>query len=414
MHFFALWAKKGIGIATAVSSVALLLAPGAGAAPSAQSSVIGGEPASSAEFPWLAWIKSSDPAGKFTCTGSVIAPRVILTAGHCVKGMDPFTRALEAAPASFFRVVTGSSNHRKGTGRTESTVEQVVFYPSFSTARLQTDAGLLILSEPVQAPALALATPSDGALLAAGTQIRIAGWGMTASNAGDRPDTARTGTLEIQGAGFCLRRTDRKPNGSIHYTPSRQLCALDRPDLETSGCHGDSGGPAVATRTDGVPVQVGIVSGGSARCELQSPNIFTRVDLVSSWALGWAAAVETGVAPPPTPVAASPPYLSQWGAIQVDRTALLSAFGGHFSQGSGKQFQCRRVTWEALDCRNGWHQGGNRYHGNASVRLEVVGQDVFGSSHLTIHWVGDECAGGRSTNGCAVRTRDVTVRTGPY
>ena len=59
--------------------------------------------ASIAEFPSLAYIEARVGKGGFACTGTVVAPRVILTAAHCIEGQESgaFT------PPSAYAVATG-------------------------------------------------------------------------------------------------------------------------------------------------------------------------------------------------------------------------------------------------------------------------------------------------------------------
>jgi secreted trypsin-like serine protease len=63
--------------------VAAVAIPATGsAAPAAQTSVIGGSQAFPGEFPYVAYVEET--RRRISCSGSVVAPRVILTAAHCV------------------------------------------------------------------------------------------------------------------------------------------------------------------------------------------------------------------------------------------------------------------------------------------------------------------------------------------
>jgi len=91
---------RGTGKAARLGGLAmvmlcLVLAPVAtakstrAAAPTAQASIVGGTPATIADFPSLAYVQAEEgPKKGFACTGTVIAPRVILTAGHCVEDVE--------------------------------------------------------------------------------------------------------------------------------------------------------------------------------------------------------------------------------------------------------------------------------------------------------------------------------------
>src|SRR6202789_4531546 len=101
------------GAAFLCALLATALAPAAAqeGAP-AQASVVGGKIAPIADFPSLAFIQAGDKqTGGFQCTGTVIAPRVILTAAHCVE--DHATSAL--TPAGEYQGVTGQADPHQAT-----------------------------------------------------------------------------------------------------------------------------------------------------------------------------------------------------------------------------------------------------------------------------------------------------------
>jgi hypothetical protein len=79
-----------------------------------------------------------------------------------------------------------------------------------------------------------------------------------------------------------------------------QFCTIDAPYYDTSACFGDSGGPLLAddlVGQPGSPTEIGIASRvGDDTCSTSRPDIFTRADLIASWADCWTAALQ----PPPT------------------------------------------------------------------------------------------------------------------
>jgi secreted trypsin-like serine protease len=86
-------------------------APAAAAVPAAHASIIGGDVAAIADFPSLAFIVAATGKNQgFACTGTVISPRLILTAAHCVEDLDfgGFT------PAPDYKVATGRANPGPG------------------------------------------------------------------------------------------------------------------------------------------------------------------------------------------------------------------------------------------------------------------------------------------------------------
>src|ERR1700761_9303610 len=187
-------------IAALALLVSLVAAAGAqGDNPTATASVIGGHNASIAEFPALAYIEGVQATAGYACTGTVVAPRVVLTAGHCVEDIE----SSSIVEPGEIAVATGVSNLTKIPQGNISAVVQVLAYPNFDPTKLQGDAGLLILAAPVAAPPIALATSADAALYEPGTELTIAGWGIDNRQTGHAPNQLPAATVPIEEAGRC-------------------------------------------------------------------------------------------------------------------------------------------------------------------------------------------------------------------
>ena len=377
-----------------------LLAPAAADASSAQISIIGGHAASIAELPSLAYIEGEDAIEPYACTGTVVAPRVILTAGHCVEDIESGT----IAPAAGFAVATGVADVRKATKANVSLVSQALVYPGFKPSKLQGDAGLLILATPTTAPPISLASDPDAGLLAAGTKLTVAGWGLTNPKAKEGSPVLRAGETIVQDNAECKRQSSRY---YPFYSAAVQLCAIDHPTDRVSGCFGDSGGPAIATRADGTPVEVGVVSTGGPGCNRHLPNVFTRVDQLSAWVASWIAAVETG-APAPAIKIPKPhvPQLSFERAKELAAIAFAEDFRDRFIKSSEKSIGCRRVAKPRVKCGVNWYQGGNDYYGTVTIFYAIRKNAVVWGDHYAIHWVNDHCYFHSShRSSCVVQTR---------
>lgn len=267
----------------------LLLAAPAFAGGGATASIVGGTPGSSEEWPWAAFVLASDAKGEgFSCTGTVIAPTLVLTAAHCIE--DILTG--RKTPLSQYIVVTGSADVRDEGLRRLSKVKRAIVYPHFNRFKVHGDAGLLVLATPTTMPAIALAGPGDAALLAADTPTWIAGWGLS----GRLVKLKRHPVLR-RGATFVQRRTYCRNHSRVYYpffNAASQLCTITPPGFGVGTCHGDSGGPAIAFREDGTPVQIGITSLGASNCDTRLPDLFTRVDRIYGWVSGQIAATAAG------------------------------------------------------------------------------------------------------------------------
>jgi secreted trypsin-like serine protease len=256
----------------------LALAGPAQASPGASASIIGGTTATSEEWPWTAFILAANAKGEgFSCTGTVIAPTLVLTAGHCVEDIVTGKKT----PPSEYVVVTGSSDVRDSTVRQLAKVSRTIVYPHFNRFKVHGDAGILVLRTATTAPAIALAGPADAGLLAGNTPSWIAGWGLsgTLRSLKQNPVLRRAATF-VQSQLYC-RNHARAYYPFFNY--GLQLCTITPPGFSIGTCHGDSGGPALAFREDGTPVQIGITSLGAANCDTHLPDIFTRVDRISPW-----------------------------------------------------------------------------------------------------------------------------------
>jgi Trypsin len=372
-------ARGRLGAALAATAAVLALAPTAAqAAPAdvfqpweggraethgAQASIINGDPASIAEFPSLAFVAARN---KFSCTGTVIAPRVVLTAGHCVENLDAggFTAPRE------YTVVTGRANPRQPSGGNMLGVSATHVFPGFDPGTTHGDAALLILASPTPAPPIPLATAADAALYAGGASVRLAGWGLTSPNATAPPQNLQATTNVVLDPVGCKSRT------TSYYPPystAGQMCTIDPPDRRNGGCFGDSGGPVIGQRADGSPVELGIVSTGGPQCSTKLPNIFTRADLISTWATEWIAAVETG-APPP---ALKPrlPRMSEESAEGLVVGVLRANLGNLFLQNRGLRGRCQRNAKVRFKCELLWQHKSKLYFATVTV-FYVLRQDT--------------------------------------
>jgi Trypsin len=210
------------------------------------------------------------------CSGTVIAPMVVLTAAHCAIDLTAST----AYPPSAFRVVTGSLDWTQTATRQVLAVASVDVDPAFSPSSLGEDAALLVLSSPTQSPALTLATAGDAQLFAAGTPVTTAGWGYTYVGESTPPTALYWGASTVQSQVLC--ENDEFLDG-VPFDSSDAICALDTPSMAIATCHGDSGGPLVAIDSTGEPVEIGVTSRGDPSCNPDYPSVFTRADTISAW-----------------------------------------------------------------------------------------------------------------------------------
>ena len=231
----------------------------------AKKSIISGVDANYANWAFTAAVYRK---GRLHCGGSVIAPTKILTAGHCVEGLDP----------AKLTVVTGRPNLRDKTVGAEIGVAAAIAHPDYKETQTH-DVGLITLVTPTVAPPIAVPTAAQGAALGLpGQLLRVAGWGAR-NPFGFRLSNVLKETTETI-------RTDqrcRKAYRRLFKVPA-MICSLGarlkgfgKPAIHNTACTGDSGGPLVSDTVTG-PVVVGTVSFGGAFCGLAtSPTVYSRV-----------------------------------------------------------------------------------------------------------------------------------------
>jgi secreted trypsin-like serine protease len=354
------WRKHGGAVALLCALLTALLAPTtAAAAPPAQASIIGGDVTAIADLPSLAFIAAQTGKDQgFACTGTVVAPRLVLTAAHCVEDLQlgGFT------PAPDYKVATGRTLPRQDQTGAVMQVSATHVFPGFDPGTTRGDAALLVLASPTSAPAIPLAAAADNALYAGGAPVILAGWGLTSANARSAPNGLRSTANVVLNPIGCEQSIARfyPP-----YSPALQMCTTDPPDKANGGCFGDSGGPAIAHRADGSPVQIGIVSTGGPACSTRLPNIFTRVDRISTWVAQWIAATEVGTPPP----ALKPrlPAMSEESAQGLIGGLLSARFGRLFTAAEGLRGECRRLGPARRQCRLLWRFGPKLYFATVTV-----------------------------------------------
>ncbi len=220
---------------TLLSTLTLVLAcePQSERPATASQPIIGGEPESGDPAVVMLASWSSDLTQLDLCTATLIAPKVLLTAAHCVDE--------ELHPDGNFGVFTGANANAFPSASTLVpqllAIEAIHIHPDYDPDPPFT-ADIAVITLPVElgaSPLPVLTTELDEALV--GEAARIVGYGQTAYE---------------------------QPNAQKH-SANTVIAAIDPGDTITVGdldrrsCIGDSGGPALVV-LDGVETVVGVNS----------------------------------------------------------------------------------------------------------------------------------------------------------
>jgi trypsin len=251
--------------ALAVCAVAASLL-GAAAAPS--SAVVGGHDANPGEFPSVAEITF----GPFLCTGTLITPDWVLTAGHCSN----ITAGTVASPISWppplIDVRIGGVSQSDGEHRS---VSRVVMHPDYLLTSGY-DISLLQLSQRSSMAPTQVAGSGERSIWTAGTLETIVGWGVT-EEGGDLPDRLQAARVPVTTDEYCA-------GAYSDFDPRTMVCA-GFPQGGVDTCQGDSGGPMFGKTSVGALRVVGTTSFGEGCARPGKPGVYGRVadDTLRPW-----------------------------------------------------------------------------------------------------------------------------------
>lgn len=362
--------------------------------------IIGGSSAAQGSFGYMATVLYFDTTGnpEFLCSGTLVSSNVVLTAGHC--GADETTGAPNAP--SGYRIVTNSVDWTNPAERVISDVSQVDVDSNFDPSSLFGDAAMLILSSPVSSPTIPLWGSGQ---LRAGTGAAIAGWGRTYAGQTAVQAALQWAPTVVQSINYCANRA----GGGYAYDSGTELCVANGPYNDTATCNGDSGGPLLATASNGTEMEIGITSAGPTNCNTDTADFFTAVLPIEPWIASEVSAAAPTTAPT-APTAAQPPELPRMSrafARSHTRRVLTGVFHRAFTRGHSYKVSCSRVAAPRFNCAANFSSGPNDYYGNVIVYYTFGAKNVvYWSDRYTMRWVNDYCyfrSGHRRA--CRIRVR---------
>ncbi len=260
--------KRTVGIIAVVASSALGLLAAPALAAEQSPRIVGGSPADINLHPWqVGLLNGPVGGGNVVCGGSLIRPRVVLTAAHCVSGYAPNPGPIDDTD----RVVANANDWV--TQGTVHDIGSITFHPSYPGGQPSFDIALIVLDTAATTTGLIkLAGPDEISLWAAQVQATVTGWGAT-SQGGNPSRTLLQAVVPMQSDAFCTSTV-------ASYNPSVMVCA-GYPQGGIDACQGDSGGPlsvpAPAGGEGGAVRLVGSVSFGFGCAQPNNPGVYARL-----------------------------------------------------------------------------------------------------------------------------------------
>ena len=216
--------------------------------------VVNGTAAPEGAYPFMASLQ--DGSGFAFCGGSVISSTWILTAAHCVEGDD----------GSDLWVVTGRNNLSDTARGQRIKVASVRVHPDY--ADTTHDVALLQLASATTAAPIRVADAADDGLEAAGTPVKVTGWGDTL------PTLGLFSTNQLQEADLEVVSDSECGQTNFGFDGPTGVCAAA---LLKDSCQGDSGGPLFAG-SGSSRVQLGVVSYGTGCALPRFPGVYSEAN----------------------------------------------------------------------------------------------------------------------------------------
>lgn len=250
--------------------------------------IIGGEPAKLGELPHTVALGFPIPNStlyKFECGGTILSPRFVLTAAHCIDNT-------EQIPPTIVRVgVVDLGEHVSNNFSpeyvfnftTDIVIAKTIVHPNFTRRTRYDDIAILKLQKSLTFSKFinAACLDTNVNVLPAEERLEVCGWGVISRTRNLQSRVLMKTFVHATCTNSCntwYENNRRVPQGVLEG----QFCAGDEKG-ESDTCLGDSGGPVTVVSEDAQHyVLVGVTSFGRG-CGSEVPAIYTRVAYYIDW-----------------------------------------------------------------------------------------------------------------------------------
>lgn len=228
-----------------------------------ESRIINGVRADPEEYKFLVSLRVGDT---HYCAGSVIHPKVVVTAAHCI---EPIRQKGSDFPLVVTALNAASNSNPVGTRAS-------VVRGGYNSATHNNDIAVLLLNEELEG-VVPIKMAKPGTRLARGAELQIAGWGLQAENSLEISPYLMEATV-----GFVDNTECNKILGMGKITDN-MICAGDLINGRDA-CQGDSGGPLLSFNPEtGEQELLGVVSWGIGCGRIGLPGVYSSVPYFENW-----------------------------------------------------------------------------------------------------------------------------------